>query len=117
MRIGKPLAILVGAFTIYPIAFMLFVLATVIPQILHELDHPAHDAKIYGFLASSVDSLTVVWVLLLIFYLLHLFKSPLPERSARVPWVLAFLVFGPLAELVYWWRYVWPHRSVATLSV
>jgi MFS family permease len=117
MRIGKPLAILVGAFTIYPLGFMLFVALTAIPQMLHEIDHPSHDAKPYGFLSSSVSSLAIVCGLLFVFYVLHLFRSPLPERAGRLPWVLAFLVLGPLAELVYWWRYVWPHKSAATLSV
>jgi hypothetical protein len=117
MRISKPLALLLGVFTLYPIGFMFFIVARAIPLMLHEIDHPSHNAKLYDFLASSVDSFTVVWVLLLIFYVLHLFRSPLPQRDVRTRWVLAFLVFGSVAELVYWWRYVWPRKSAATVSV
>src|SRR5947208_2784450 len=117
MRIGKPLAILLGVFTLYPIGFMFFILARAIPQVLHEIDHPSRNARLYDFLNSSISSLTVICILLLVFYVLHLLRSSLPERDDRIRWVLAFLVFGPVAELVYWWRYVWPHKSAATLSV
>jgi hypothetical protein len=117
MRIGKPLAILVGAFTISPIALMLFVVATAIPQLLHEIDYPSRDGRFYASLSSSVSILTVVCLFLLVFYIMHLLGSPQQERDARIWWVLAFLVFGPLAEVVYWWRYVWPRTSAATLSV
>src|ERR1700730_5695001 len=116
MRIGTPPAILTGDLTVYPIGFVLFVAATAIPQMLHELDHPTHDDKFYKSLPSA-GGFAAVWVLLLLFYVLHLFRSPLRQRDFRTRWVLAFLVFGSVAELVYWWRYVWPHKSAATLSV
>lgn len=116
MRIGKPLAMLVGLMTIWPIGFMFFVVATTIPQMLRGVDHE-QGPQLYEHLASSVSGLTVFWMLLLVFYLIHLFRSPLPARHARISWVVSFLVFGPLAELVYWWRYIWPHKSASALSV
>jgi hypothetical protein len=116
MRIGKPLAALVGALTICATGFMLFLMATTVPQMLRGLDHE-QGPQLYRYLSSPMRSLTVPWILLLAFYLSHLFRTPQLERDARVSWGIAFVLFGPLAELLYWWRHIWPHKPAAALDV
>jgi hypothetical protein len=116
MQLGRPLAAAIALLTVVPLVTVLLVIASAV------LAAPlgfarAGETQLYQPLRQTVRALTLVLGLLFAFYSLHLFRNRAVERDRRVSWLLAFLVFGPVAELVYWRRYVWPLDSSATDSV
>ena len=116
MQLGRPLAAAIALVTVIALVSVLFVVSSAVAAAPLGLARGG-GASAFEPLRQTVRALTLVLALLFAFYALHLFRNPAVERDRRVSWLLAFLVFGPVAELVYWRRYVWPLGSSATNSV
>ena len=63
------------------------------------------EVVLLGLIAFTV----VLLVVLLVGYLLHLSRSPMPEDRQQV-WAAVLLIGTAFAMPVYWWRYIRPGR-------
>ena len=117
MRIAKPVAAAVAVFTILPLAILLFMVASGFATAVRSGHEGLLDPQLYHSVVSVSRALTIAWVMLFAFYLLHLMRNRALGGTRRAPWIVAFLVFGPIAELLYWRRYIWSGTSYTTVSL
>ena len=111
MQLGRPLTAFIGIVTVSPVVAVLFVLTSGVTRVLHAAQ-PRYES-----LSLFVRGLTLLLVLLFAFYTLHLSRNRAVAPGSRTSWIIAFLMLGPFAELVYWARYIWTRSSDATVSV
>ena len=116
MQLGRRLATAIALVTVVALVTVLFVISSAVAAAPLGLGR-AGERQLYEAHRQTVRVLSLVLGLLFAFYALHLFRNPAVQRRSRISWLLAFLVFGPVAELVYWRRYVWPLGSSTTNSV
>ena len=67
------------------------------------------------FLAHILTMATMV--LLMIFYIVMALKDERHEQNARIIWVALIVTMGVLADLVYWYLYVWRKPRAAVPPV
>ncbi|AVP96833.1 hypothetical protein C7S18_06295 [Ahniella affigens] len=61
--------------------------------------------------------LVMVWSLgLLVFYIVHLFRSRATPDSYKALWAILFFFGGPCAMLVYWFLCIWPDAESKTVA-
>lgn len=53
----------------------------------------------------------VLGLLLLAFYVVHLFRTDRVDGGRRALWGVVLFMAGPVAMTVYWCKYVWPERN------
>jgi len=108
MKIGRLIALQIGILTALPLVYMVLFFATFFAAA--GPGRTAHAMPIFGsFERMMVLHLgtMVLTVALLVFYIVHAFKNERLSGEKRILWVLV-LFFGTfIAELIYWWIYVW----------
>jgi hypothetical protein len=103
LTISKPLKLLLLAFTfwvpLYMVAFMAFVVS--------------------GTALSSFDVLFRIHVgtmaiqaLLLVAYVVHLFKTQHVERDKKALWGVTLFFASPIAMPIYWFTHLWPDKPL-----
>ena len=118
MRITKAVAAVIALMTAAPLALLLVMLVSAFAAGFGAGGHlAAPDPQLYQSLRAIIRALTVAWLILFAFYVLHLIRNPALEPARRTGWIAAFVVFGPIAELMYWRRYIWRGTPTATGSI
>jgi hypothetical protein len=56
-------------------------------------------------------------MLLLVYYVVHVFRSKSVPHDRRVMWLLVLFFGAPVAMPVYWFLHVWPQRSESARTV
>jgi hypothetical protein len=119
MRLNKPLAILIGLFTIWPFVYILLfmgflvVAAWSIAQQAHQ-HHPQPGFFPYIFIPHIATMLLMF--ILMAFYIVHVFKNPGMKDDRRVLWAVVLFMGLPFSAPVYWWLFIWrPTRSDASV--
>ena len=121
MRIGKPLAIVLAALTIWPLVYMLlfmgvFVIAafTIFQQAQQHQPGPAPGFLPYIFIPHILTMLLMF--ALMAFYIVHVFKNPALKDDRRVLWAVVLFMGLPFSAPVYWWLFIWrPLRGPVTV--
>jgi hypothetical protein len=119
MRIGKPLAILLGLFTIWPIvwfcAFFVFVLVTALtfvpavpehPQPNVALYHQPHGVPLMVYLFIPHILTLLLMFALMAFYIVHVFKNAALQDDRRVLWAVVLFMGLPFSAPIYWWLFI-----------
>ena len=98
MKLSKPVKLLVLALTLWP---PLYTLAFIVMMV--------------SFTPAISDTLMVVHgatmlisVLLLVFYVVHLFKTDHVPADKKTLWAIALFLGSTIAMPIYWFVHVWP---------
>ena len=110
MQLSRPLAALIGVVTVTPVVAVLLVLT-----LSATTGFQTAQAR-YESLSLLVRGLTLLLVVLCAFYVWHLTRNRAVVAGNRTSWIVAFLILGPFAELVYWARHIWTRPSDAAVS-
>ncbi|GAO01653.1 hypothetical protein [Anaeromyxobacter sp. PSR-1] len=118
---SKPKKLLLGAVTLWPLAYMFTFLVTVLGMIAMGPGGPRGSG---GGFPAWIAALFVVHIAtmlltigLTIFYGIHAYRSTRVPESRRVLWVLLNILGSFVAQLFYWYLFVWrePEPQAATL--
>jgi hypothetical protein len=120
MQFSRPVAILIGVFTAWPIAYMFFFFAFIFGSFMRitNAKEPAPLFKSFRILMVAHAGTMLVMLALLVFYIVHVFKSPALTGDRRILWAVVLFMGGPIAMPIYWFLYVWrgAHSSGASPS-
>jgi hypothetical protein len=119
MRIGKPLAIVIGLFTIWPMLYLLLFMAFFVFMALTIFQHAHHQQPDPGFfpyiVIPHVGTMLLMFALMA-FYIVHVFKNPALKDDRRVLWAVVLFMGLPFSAPVYWWLFIWrPARGNASV--
>lgn len=117
MRIGKPLAIVIGTITILPLIYLLFFMAFIMVTVLMTFQQAQQQEPGPGFFpyiaVLHVGTMLLMFALMA-FYIVHVFKNAALKDDRRVLWVVVLFMGLPMAAPVYWWLFIWrPARGDA----
>jgi hypothetical protein len=105
MTLSRPIKILLLAMTlwvpIYMIAFMAMMFS---PLMIENFD---------VLFRVHVGTMAIQALLLLV-YIVHLFKSSHVERDKRALWGISLFCGAPIAMPIYWFTHIWPEGRVAS---
>lgn len=112
MRIGKPLAIVIGIFTIWPIVYMAFFIvwfaATAVTFFQHAQQHtPAGPPALFQYIVLPHLFTMLLTFVLIAFYIVHVFKNSALKDDRRVLWAVVLFMGGIVAAPIYWWLFIW----------
>jgi hypothetical protein len=119
MRIKKPLAIVIGLFTIWPIIylllFMVFFVVTALTIFQQSSQHQAGPGFFPYIVIPHVGTMLLMFALIA-FYIVHVFKNAALKDDRRVLWAVVLFMGLPFAAPVYWWLFIWrPARGHASV--
>ena len=116
MRIRKPLALVIGLFTIWPVVYMVLFMAffvvtafTIFQQAQQHHPQPGPGFLPYIFVPHIATMLLMF--ALMAFYIVHVFKNTALKDDRRVLWAVVLFMGLPVSAPIYWWFYVWPQAS------
>jgi hypothetical protein len=119
MRISKPLAIIIGLFTIWPLIYLGLFLVFFVVMAFTMFHHAPQHQSAPGFLPYIVIPHVGTMLLMLglmTFYIVHVFKNPALKDDRRVLWAVVLFMGGIVAAPIYWWLFIWrPARGDATV--
>ena len=112
MRISKPMAILVGVFTAWPLVYMFiffFFALFISGPFMGGGTPPTGPHRAYQWfqllLVLHLGTMLLM-AALLAFYIVHVFKNPaIPDK--RTLWAVVLFFGNVIAMPVYWFLYVW----------
>lgn len=114
MQLNKPQKIIVGLATIVPlISGSIIGLIGTIASYLADGDNLADRITRWELLHRDINDHIAAWVLivLLLFYILYLFKSRHFRRDTRIMWTILFVLAGQEVLPVFWYFYVWRDKN------
>lgn len=121
MAFKKSTKILLGAVTIWPIAYIfIFIVGMFGMMVLLPFadgptspQEPGSPLIALGFLSFfAVHMLTILLSMgLMAFYIVRVFKTPL-EEAMKIMWTVLICTVGILAMPVFWYLYIWREPAV-----
>jgi hypothetical protein len=120
MTVSRPLKVIVGALTIWPIVYMCLFIGFIVLSILAVSDSARVPARSDGpplwFAALMLGHLGTIAITVAVttFYIVYLFKTDRVEQSHKALWGVALFMGGAIAQPIFFWLYVWPERWPAT---
>ncbi len=112
MRIGKPLALIIGVLSIWPLIyvllFMVFFAVTAFSFVSAAQQHhqpQGPEMMIYIFVPHILTMLLMF--ALIAFYIIHVFKNAAFKDDRRVLWAVVLFMGLPFSAPVYWWLFIW----------
>ena len=63
---------------------------------------PVHFITVFGSIALSI------------FYIVNVFRNKRVPKDQQVLWVVLLIMFGIVAEPIYWYLYIWKDEALAT---
>jgi hypothetical protein len=119
MRIRKPLAILIGLFTIWPVIYLLlFMIFFVVMAftIFHHAPQHQPDPGFFPYIVIPHVGTMLLMFALMVFYIVHVFKNAALKDDRRVLWAVVLFMGLPFSAPIYWWLFIWcPARGGATV--
>ena len=119
MRIGKPLAVVIGLFTIWPIIYILLFLAFFVFMAFTIFQHAPQlqpDPGFFPYIVIPHVGTMLLMFALAAFYIVHVFKNPALKDDRRVLWAVVLFMGLPFSAPVYWWLFIWrPARGNASV--
>jgi hypothetical protein len=99
MKLSRPIKLLVGAATLWLPLYMIAFFVLIGTRSMTFVD--------FDTLWNVHMATTLLSVGVLVFYVVHLFKVPLPTDQ-KLMWALTLFFLGPLAMPFYFFKHVWP---------
>ena len=110
MRIRKPLAIVIGLFTIWPVIYMLLFLVFFVVMAFTIFQQAPQHRPAPGFfpyiVILHVGTMLLMFALMA-FYIVHVFKNAALKDDRRVLWAVVLFMGLPFSAPVYWWLFIW----------
>ena len=104
MNISRPFKIVLFLLTLwlplYILGFMLMIFSDAVPSL------GAFEALFKVHVATMI-----IEMVLLVFYIVHVFKARSVAGDKRALWGVAIFCGGPIAQLVYFFVHVWPEQE------
>jgi len=113
MRIPRPLALLIGLLTVWPIIYIVGFMVVVFGAVMRATStlQPGLFPRFDLLMAMHLGTMAVMaW--LMVFYLVHVFRNP-ALGDKRVLWAVVLFMGSFIAMPVYWFLYVWRQRGPA----
>jgi hypothetical protein len=110
MRISRPVAMLIGAFTFWPILYMFIFFGVFMTGFfMHPGSSMQPEAGFRSFqVLMGVHLGTMLLMMaLLTFYIVHIFKNSAIAGDKRTLWAVVLFFGNVIAMPVYWFLYVW----------
>jgi hypothetical protein len=120
MRIGKPIALLIGVFTIWPIIYLCLFLALFVVTAFTIFGHSGQPPPLSNFFPYIVVlhvGTMLIMIALAAFYIVHVFKNPSFKNDRHILWAVILFFGVPVSAPVYWWLYIWPRVPAREVSV
>ena len=107
MTLSKPIKILLLALTLWVPVYMIAFMAMTFSMNVPDFD-----------LLFRVHMATMgIQAVLMLVYIVHLFKTPRVERDKRALWGITLFCAAPIAMPIYWFTHIWPDdRTVAAAA-
>jgi uncharacterized membrane protein len=107
MTLSRPIKILLLALTLWvPIYMVGFMAMMFSPGMMENFD-----------VLFRVHMATMgIQALLLLVYVVHLFKASTVERDKRALWGISLFCGAPIAMPIYWFTHIWPERPAAVAA-
>ena len=118
MTLSRPPKILIGALTIWPIAygfvFVGFVVLSFVAIAQGELGRASASGGgppiwFVTLMVAHVGTMAIA-LALTAFYVVFLFQTNRVEQSHKALWAVALFMGGVVAQPIFFWLYVWPER-------
>ena len=114
MKITKPLALILAAFTLWPFLYMLLFIGFMFSAFLWMGPGAGGGPGARGgpptafFMIFIMHFLTILeGFALLAIYIIHLFKTPLVAADKKALWAVVLFFGNMFAMPVYWYIYIW----------
>jgi hypothetical protein len=104
MTLSRPIKILLLALTLWVPIYMIAFMAMMFSPVLTD-----HFDLLFGVHTATM----VVQALLLLVYIVHLFKASSVERDKRALWGISLFCGAPIAMPIYWFTHIWPEQATA----
>ena len=109
MRITKPVAILIGLATAWPIFYIFIFFAVIFGSFMRGTSPRAPGGTFESFQVLMIAHFGTMLVMagLLTFYIVHVFKNPALAGDRRVLWAVVLFLGNFIAMPIYWFLFVW----------
>lgn len=104
---NKSKAIVLAAFTVWPIAYMLFFMAGVASSFFLMRGGSNQMPPFFGLLIVLHVFTMLEIAGLLVYYILHLFRTDAIPQDKKALWAVVLFMGNALAMPVYWYLYIW----------
>ena len=108
MRIGKPLALIVGLVSLWPAIYMLLFLGFFVWTAFTILNRQPQNPGLLPYIVIPHIGTMLVMFALMSFYIVHVFKNAALKDDRRVLWAVVLFLGSPVSAPIYWYFYVWP---------
>jgi hypothetical protein len=100
-------ALVLAAFTVWPIAYMLFFMATVASSFFMMRGGSSQMPSFFGVLIVLHFFTMAEMLGLLVFYILHLFRTEEIAQDKKALWAVVLFMGNAIAMPVYWYLHIW----------
>ena len=101
----------IGIATVFPLLYLIVVLLTPL-RMVFTTDPASPEAPDWFLYFTAFHFFMYLYtVLLLAFYIIHLFGNSSISREVKLIWTLALLIGSVLTMPIYWYLHVWKIRS------
>lgn len=109
MRIAKPIAVLIGILTAWPIVYILGFMAFIFNSFhrVPAVRDPRAVFQSFQVLMIFHFGTMLIIAALVTFYIVHVFKSSALLGQKQALWAVVLLLGSVIAMPVYWYLYVW----------
>jgi hypothetical protein len=110
MRVSRPVAVLVGALTLWPILYMFIFFAVFMNGFFTHpgsAEQPEAAFRSFQILMALHLGTMLLMMALLTFYIVHVFKNAAIAGDKRALWAVVLFFGNIIAMPVYWFLYVW----------
>lgn len=104
---NKTKAIMLAAFTIWPIAYMFVFMASIAGSFFFMRSGSNQMPRFFDII-FALHFLTMLEIFgLLIYYVLHLFKTDAIAQDKKALWAVVLIMGNAISMPVYWYLYIW----------
>lgn len=104
---NKTKAIVLAVLTVWPVAYMLFFMATVASSFVLTRSGSNQMPSFFGALIALHFFTMAEMLGLLVFYIRHLFKTDAIAQDKKALWAVVLFMGNAVSMPVYWYLYVW----------
>jgi predicted permease len=110
MSFSKPMAALVLAATIAPLAYVLYFLGCVVITIATQSPDAAPWVPEEWLIVLHLGCIFWTWGLIA-FYVFFLFKTDAVPKDQKALWAVVLFFANVVVMPIFWWLYVWPAKK------
>ena len=112
MSLTRPIKLLIGLVTAWPLLHMFIFMGTILAAIIGDPDD-AMAAWFTLIIVLHFITILIIWGLLA-FYVMYLFKTDRVAQDKKALWAVVLFLGNVIAMPVFFWLYVWPDGPAET---